>query len=111
MHINALAKPKPDRSWGNGKCDTIGWIAAKKLSMSTSRRPRHKEQQEYDGIESKIQILEARKDELNAKLVAGDIFRTDPAQARAMTEEIPQLEKKIEKMYARWQELSELTPM
>jgi ATP-binding cassette subfamily F protein uup len=84
----------------------------KKDAPSGPRKKRsYKEEQELKGMEEKILTAEARKEELQSTLNAGEIFRTDPAQAKAMTEELSRVEGEIERMYARWQELEQLLPM
>lgn len=75
------------------------------------RKRAYKEEQELKAMEEKILTAEARKEELQATLNAGEVFRSDPSGARAMTEELARLEADIEEMYARWQELEQLLPM
>jgi hypothetical protein len=75
------------------------------------RKRSYKEQQEFAGIEAAIEKTEARKVELTDALASGELFKSDPAKARAFSEELASIDGQIEKLYARWQELSELLPM
>ena len=75
------------------------------------RKRSYKEQQEWAAIEKTIESTETRKIELTEALADGAVFRADPAKAKAMSGELAGIDVKIETLYARWQELSELLPM
>ncbi len=78
---------------------------------SKRRKRSYREEQELGGIEKAIEETEARKAALTEALSSGEIFKTDPAQAKSMSEELAGIDGAIEKLFARWQELSELLPM
>jgi ABC transport system ATP-binding/permease protein len=78
---------------------------------ANKRKRSYKEQREFETAESKILEAESKREALQAELDKGDIFRTDPAKGAQMTQELADLVTKIEKMYARWQELSDMVPM
>jgi ABC transport system ATP-binding/permease protein len=94
---------------GSGAADKKRDAAAD--GRAGKRKRSWKEEQELKNMEEKILAAEARREELQATLNAGEVFRADPAGAKAMTEELPRLESEIETMYARWQELEQLLPM
>ena len=75
------------------------------------RKRSYKEQQEFDSSERRVQELEAKRDALQTTLDTGEIFRSDPAQGAALAKDLADLGTRIDKMYARWQELSDLASM
>jgi ATP-binding cassette subfamily F protein uup len=84
---------------------------ASKRVKGGKRKRSYKEQQEFSASERIIQEAEAKRDALQATLDAGEIFRSDPAKGAQMAKDVAELGVRIEKMYARWQELSELASM
>ena len=62
-------------------------------------------------MEALIAQKEARREEVRAALVDGTIFKSDPKKAEAYIRESQSLDAEIEKLYARWQVLSDLTSM
>jgi ATP-binding cassette subfamily F protein uup len=76
-----------------------------------ARKRSYKEEQEFQGMEALIQQKEARREEVRGLLVDGAIFKSDPRRAEQLIRESQSLESEIEKLYARWQLLSDLTGM
>ncbi len=77
----------------------------------TGKRKRsNKEERELSTMEETILAREARKDELTTLLGSADTFKGDAQRARALTDELHGVEAEIQRLYARWQELSELLP-
>lgn len=62
-------------------------------------------------MEALILKKETRRDEVRGLLVDGAIFKSDPKQAESLIRESTTLDGEIEKLYARWQMLSDLLPM
>ncbi len=78
--------------------------------IEKKRKRSFKEQREFDTIEAVIQASEAKREELQKQLVSGEIFKTDGKAATQMMKDVERLDAEIEKLYARWAELSELEP-
>ncbi|MCC7111366.1 MAG: ABC-F family ATP-binding cassette domain-containing protein [Deltaproteobacteria bacterium] len=77
----------------------------------TGKRKRtYKEERELCQMEETILAREAKKEELSLALSSGEIFKTDAARGRAMTEELAALDEEIPRLYSRWAELAELLP-
>jgi ABC transport system ATP-binding/permease protein len=74
----------------------------------TQRKRSNKEQQEYSKMEELITTSETQRDTLRTALSDPALFRSDPARAASMNAELTGLDGKIEKLYARWSELSAL---
>ena len=74
-----------------------------------ARRPRklsNKEQRELDGIEGVITATEARKAELDTLLMDPAVWQGPNAKAPALQEELAKVTAEIERLYARWEELT-----
>ncbi|MCC7074217.1 MAG: ABC-F family ATP-binding cassette domain-containing protein [Deltaproteobacteria bacterium] len=77
----------------------------------TGKRKRsNKEERELVTMEEAILGREARKEELTTLLSSADTFKGDAQRARALTDELHDVDAEIQRLYARWQELSELLP-
>ena len=77
----------------------------------TGKRKRsNKEERELATMESTILAREARKEELTKLLGSAETFRGDAQRAGALTDELHGVDDEIQRLYARWQELSELLP-
>ena len=72
-----------------------------------SRRS-YKEEQEFLGMEKQIELLEAEREALNAELSAGQSSK-GMKHLNQKAERLNVLEQEIEKLYARWQELADLS--
>jgi ATP-binding cassette subfamily F protein uup len=72
------------------------------------RKRSYKEEREFADIEKKVMAAETKRDDLRTKLNDGEVFRTNPDEGARLAAELAELEASIEKMYARWQELSDL---
>ena len=83
--------------------------AAPKVTPAKRKRS-NKEEREFAGIEATIVVKETRREEL-AGLVLSPEVQKDASKAKAVSQELTSLEREIEGLYARWQELSDLAPM
>ncbi len=80
--------------------------------MTAQKKKRsYKEEQEFQGMEAAVQKAEARRDELRAALEDGSLFKSDTKKAEAMNKELTALDLEIERLYLRWQILSDLPAM
>jgi ABC transport system ATP-binding/permease protein len=70
----------------------------------------YKEQREYEEIEAAILAAEAKCSALQAELTSGEVFRTDPKRAAGLQPALDAANAEVERLYARWAELSELDP-
>ncbi len=98
----AAAGPPPPPS------DEAPKVEKKPARAKTKTKRSYKEEQEYTVIEEQVLTLEARKEELEALLADGAIFREDSARATALSEELSGLGPEIERLYLRWQELEDM---
>jgi len=73
---------------------------------ASSKKLSYLEQREYDGMEENIQPLEERASELETMLADPEIAK-DPEQVETLWKEQQTLNKQIEQLYDRWQELEE----
>jgi ATP-binding cassette subfamily F protein uup len=91
--------------------------AATPASTTTSpktpakRKRTYKEEQEFHKMEDTILARETRRDEVRAALEDPNLFRADAAKAAKLTDELHALDAEVERLYARWAELSELQGM
>ena len=82
-----------------------------KPPLPPQKKRSYKEQQEFEGIEALIAKKEARREEVRASLVDGTIFKSDPKKAETLIKESSALDAEIEKLYARWQILTDMVSM
>ncbi len=86
--------------------------AAAATTKAPPRRKRsYKEEQEFKSMEETILGRETRRDEVRAALEDPNLFRTDAPKAAKLTDELHALDAEVERLYARWAELSELQGM
>ena len=71
----------------------------------------YKEEQEFLGMESLIHDKEARREHLRSQLIDPEVFKSDVKKADAMAKELAALDVEIDRLYARWQLLSDLPAM
>ncbi|MNC96788.1 hypothetical protein D3C83_142500 [compost metagenome] len=62
-------------------------------------------------MEATILEKETRRDELRAWLADPSTFKSDPKKAELNMRELQKLDEAIEKLYARWQILSDMVAM
>jgi ABC transport system ATP-binding/permease protein len=74
------------------------------------RKRTNKEEREFAGIENTIAEQEQRRETLAEQVLSPEVMK-DRAKAKAVSEELSAVEARIEALYARWQELSDLAPM
>jgi ATP-binding cassette subfamily F protein uup len=72
------------------------------------RKRTFNEERELAGMEALIEEKESRRDALSQWLSDGDQVAADPREAAAKAEELAALEKDVEGLYARWQELESI---
>ncbi len=89
---------------------TTTTTAAASKAQPAKRKRSNKEEREFAGIEATILLKETRREEL-AGLVQSPDVQKDATKAKAVSHELSTLEREIESLYARWQELSDLAPM
>jgi ATP-binding cassette subfamily F protein uup len=71
-------------------------------------RPRklsYKDQHELDGLPAQIEMLEKEQARLAARMSDADFFKTDFAGVQRVTDELAEVERKLEKVFTRWSEL------
>lgn len=66
------------------------------------------EEREFSAIEGKIESLEKERSALHEELASPDHFRREPHELQHKTERLNELEREIELLYGRWQELMDL---
>ena len=71
----------------------------------------YKEEQEFQGMEPLIHTRESRREHLRAQLIDPEVFKNEVKKADAMAKELSALDVEIERLYARWQILSDLPSM
>ncbi|MBI1945036.1 MAG: ABC-F family ATP-binding cassette domain-containing protein [Deltaproteobacteria bacterium] len=74
------------------------------------RKRNNKEERELSSMEQTIMAREARKEELTVLLSSAETFKGDPQRGRTLTDELAVVDDDIQRLYARWAELSELLP-
>ena len=97
----AAASPAPSAK----KAEPVPQAEAKQ-----ARKPgklSYKEQRELDGMESAIEAAETRKAELEAQLVDPSVY-SSASKAAEVQKELGVTAAKVERLYARWQELQNL---
>ncbi|HSP78750.1 MAG TPA: ABC-F family ATP-binding cassette domain-containing protein, partial [Myxococcaceae bacterium] len=67
----------------------------------------YKDQRELDGMEAAIEAAEARKTELEARLVDPSVY-SDGVKAAEVQRELEAASAEVDRLYARWQELQDL---
>jgi ABC transport system ATP-binding/permease protein len=80
-------------------------------SSSSSQRVRkrsYKEEQEFVRMEETILTKEAARDALRSQLEDPSLFKNDVTKASTMTAQLHALDSDVERLYARWAELSAL---
>ena len=89
------------KATGLGKPD--GSTTENRSSTAQKKRRSFREEKEYAEIESKITLLEDKKNELEALLSGGE---TDHVQLRSIAEEYESVNRQLEDKYARWEYLA-----
>jgi len=74
------------------------------------RKRSNKEEREFASIEGSILDKETRREALAGVVQSPEVLK-DASRAKAVSEELAALDVEIERLYARWQELSDLAPM
>tara|TARA_R110002096_G_scaffold4493_14_gene20882 strand:- start:4202 stop:6094 length:1893 start_codon:yes stop_codon:yes gene_type:complete len=85
--------------------------AKKKTSREKKDRPRKltwSENKELEGIEPAILEAETRIEEIENLFAAPDFYQNHGSEAEAMTEERDTLQKKLEELFSRWEELEKV---
>jgi ATP-binding cassette subfamily F protein uup len=85
--------------------------AAAAAKPVAKRKRSYKEEQEFQAMETTILARESRREDVRALLLDGSLFKSDGAKAAKLTEELHGLDQEIERLYARWAELSEWQSM
>ena len=76
-----------------------------------TERPRKltfKEQRELDSMEEVIMTKEARKEEIEQEFISPDFYQKSPEYCKQLQEEQADLEKTLDALYTRWEELEEI---
>ena len=84
---------------------------APRENPNAARRPRklsNREQRELDGMEAAIEAAERRKSELDALLADPASWAGAAAKAPELQAELAKVTAEVERLYARWQELTAL---
>ena len=71
------------------------------------RKLSYAERRELDAIPGRIEVLEREQSELHAHMADPDYYRRDPEAMKRAVERTRAVEGEIEKVFARWAELSE----
>jgi len=91
---------------------------ASKASKKTQEKPKDgkkrtrrgfKEEREFQGIGTVIEGLEEERAVLHREISEGQIFRSDRELMQAKLERLSALDIEIERLYARWQELMDMS--
>lgn len=81
----------------------------KPASASPAAAPRrklaYKEQRELAALPAKIEALETEQSELAGQLSSGELYQSDPEQARKLQERLAAVAADLEQAYARWEAL------
>jgi ATP-binding cassette subfamily F protein uup len=101
--LRQRAKPKP------ALATKAAPIASAAVSVSAKKAPKlsYKLQRELDELPAKIEALEAQVAELNARAAAADFYLQEQTKVTAGLQEIASAQLELERIYARWLELSE----
>lgn len=76
-------------------------------SAKPTRKLGYKEQRELAALPAKIEALEAEQGELAAQLSSGELYQSDPEQARKLQDRLAAVAADLEQAYARWETLEE----
>ncbi len=76
---------------------------AKKVKLS------YKEQQEFDGMEERIMVVETAVERLETIFSAPDFFEKHGDRSEALHNELDKTKHELEELYARWEQLESLT--
>lgn len=97
-----------------GETSEVKVKAESHASTAKSERTRSKtrrsfnEEREFLNIEGTIEGLEKERAAIHEELASPDHFRREPEHLQQKTHRLSVLEREIERLYARWQELSDL---
>lgn len=72
------------------------------------KRRSYNEEREFQAMEGLIETLEKERADLHQNLADGSLFRTDPKAAEQKLKRLQIVEQEIERLYGRWQALSDL---
>jgi ATP-binding cassette subfamily F protein uup len=109
--LAALAKGQLPQSSSSSNAGTASAGKGAAAAPAAPRRKRsNKEEREFASIENSIQLQEARREILAAKVLNPDEMK-DSFRAKAISDELNGLDSSIEALYVRWQILSDLAPM
>ena len=72
------------------------------------RKLTFKEQRELDSMEEVIMTKEARKEEIEQEFMSPDFYQKSPEYCKQLQEEQADLEKTLDTLYTRWEELEEI---
>ena len=94
-----------------------GKPANDKPQPSSGKRPQprkpgklsFKEQRDLESMEAQVEAAEARKSAAEAALADPQTYAKDPLQVPGLQRELWQSTAEVERLYARWQELQDLT--
>ena len=100
----------PKTRGGNGAGAIVGAKPGneKTSSGSSADKPRKltwKEERELESIEPEMEKLEARVAEIETTLSDPEFYKTRAVEAEGLNAECQELQKKIDGMFARWEEL------
>lgn len=98
--INKQTDKQAEKQADKTKADNAGAASEQK-----KKKRSFNEEREYQQIEGKILELEEKREQMQNELQDGALFTVDSKRATQLTQELAELDEKIEKMYARWQEL------
>jgi ATP-binding cassette subfamily F protein uup len=107
----AATNPVSSSSPSSAAASTATTAASTSTKAPAKRKRSYKEEQEFARMEDTILGRETRRDEVRAALEDPNIFKAEAAKAAKLTEELHALDAEIERLYARWAELSELQAM
>ena len=71
----------------------------------SARKLGYKEQRELAALPAKIETLETEQSELAAQLSSGELYQSDPEQARKLQDRLADVAAELEQAYARWEAL------
>ncbi len=80
-------------------------VAAPSTEPKKAGRLSYKDQRELDGMEAAIEVAETKKSALEAKLADPAVF-TRAGEVATLSAELELVTKEVERLYARWQELT-----
>ncbi len=82
--------------------------APQRSKIAQTKKRTFNEEREYKAIEGKIEEVENKRQKLLSIIEEGSIFKTDPQKVQEITAKIAELDKQIEKLYKRWEELEKI---